>query len=197
MNPSIFPPLTSTRRAALVVRTAAVDVGRVVVGLLASAGRDRHAHRRHAVLHGDAVGARVGAEVAVEGAVLLLDDDDVLDLVDAGRDRRSDPSARRSPFRREAAGWEGELLQALSASARTATLPETIAPAPPVADGICSSCHECLPFDEAERWSAPARRCHPRRAVGGVEVAVVAAVVDPAVCERRGQNAPDGDEGLA
>ena len=37
---------------------------------------------RHPVLHGDPVGARIGAEVGVERAVLLHDDHDVADLVD-------------------------------------------------------------------------------------------------------------------
>ena len=45
-----------------------------------------HADGGHAVLHRDPVGAGVGPEVGVEGPVLLLDHDDVLDLVDARRD---------------------------------------------------------------------------------------------------------------
>src|SRR6185437_2619882 len=68
-----------------VVGPAAVHVGCVVVGLLASTARHGRADRRHAVVHGDAVGTGIGPEVAVEGPVLLLDDDDVLDLVDPRR----------------------------------------------------------------------------------------------------------------
>ena len=82
MNPSIFPPLTSTFGVVLPVRSAAVDVGGVVVRRLAAARRHGYAHRWHAIRHRNAVGARVGAEVAVERPVLLFDDDDVLDLVD-------------------------------------------------------------------------------------------------------------------
>ena len=84
MNPSIFPPSTSASRWPR-RGPAAVDVGRVVVRRLAPPVGIGHADRRHAVLHRDAVGARIGPEVTVEGAVLLFDDDDVLDLVDAGR----------------------------------------------------------------------------------------------------------------
>ena len=40
------------------------------------------AHGGDPVLHRDPVGSRVGAEVMVEGAVLLHDHDDVLDLAD-------------------------------------------------------------------------------------------------------------------
>jgi hypothetical protein len=67
----------------------AVEVGAVVVrldapprlGVGVADGGD-------AVRHGDAVGAGIGAEVAVERAILLHDNDDVLDLVDAARDER-------------------------------------------------------------------------------------------------------------
>ena len=63
-----------------VVRTTAVDVVGVVVRRLAAATRDGHTHAGR-----DATGAWIRAEVTVEGPVFLLDDDDVLDLVDAGR----------------------------------------------------------------------------------------------------------------
>src|SRR5205807_4828781 len=69
----------------LAVRAAPVDVGGVVVGAAAPAGRVRYADRGHPMAHRDAVRPGVGAEVAIEGPVLLHDDDDVLDLVDAGR----------------------------------------------------------------------------------------------------------------
>jgi len=38
------------------------------------------AYRRYAILHWDAVRARVGAEVMIEGAIFLHDDHDVFDL---------------------------------------------------------------------------------------------------------------------
>src|SRR5579884_3863706 len=65
------------------VRPAGVVVVSVVIGTLALARpRVWNADGGDAVLHGDAVGTGEGAEVAVEGSVLLHDDDDVLDLVD-------------------------------------------------------------------------------------------------------------------
>ena len=82
-----LPPVDVCRGVRCRVGSAAVHVG--VVGV----GRDAlprlgvvHADRGHAVLHRDPVGAGVGPEVGVEGPVLLLDHDDVLDLVDARRD---------------------------------------------------------------------------------------------------------------
>jgi len=66
------------------VRAAAIAIVAVVVGfdaLLILGGGIADDGR--AVRHGDAVGAGVGPEVAVERAVLLHDHDDVLDLVDA------------------------------------------------------------------------------------------------------------------
>ena len=63
MKPSIFPPSTSALRVRLTMRSAAVDIGRVVIGRLAPARRNGYTHGRDAVLHGDAVGARIGAEV--------------------------------------------------------------------------------------------------------------------------------------
>jgi hypothetical protein len=56
----------------------------VVVGLLATSGRYGHAHGRLTSAHGKAISTRTRAEVAVEGSVLLLNDNDVLDLVDPG-----------------------------------------------------------------------------------------------------------------
>ena len=70
----------------VLVRPAPVVVRSVVVRLDARVEvRIRKAHSRDAVSHRDPVRARVGAEVGVEGAVLLHDHDDVPDLVDAGR----------------------------------------------------------------------------------------------------------------
>ena len=80
------PAVDVEPRVALAVWSAAVYVCGVVVGLLAASGRDSNANGRYAILHGDAVRTGVGPEVTVEGPVLLLDDDDVLDLVDSGRD---------------------------------------------------------------------------------------------------------------
>ena len=43
--------------------------------------RVRRAHRRDSVFHWDADRARVGAKIFIEGAVLLHDDDDMLDIL--------------------------------------------------------------------------------------------------------------------
>src|SRR5436190_22383834 len=84
-NPFILPPLMSSVMAPA-VRTSDVAIVEVVERADA---RVRHgvgdAHREPSVPPGDAVGARVGPEVVVEGPVLLNDEDRVLDLVDAGR----------------------------------------------------------------------------------------------------------------
>ena len=54
-----------------------------MVGLHAAAlARIGEADAELAVLAGEAIGARKDAEVLVEGAVLLHDHDDVLDLLD-------------------------------------------------------------------------------------------------------------------
>ena len=77
------------------VRAAVVDVGRIVErGHAAAVNRIRHAHSGR-----NPVSARVRAEVAVERAVLLHDDHDVLDLVDAGE--RGDLDPQRGRGRRE------------------------------------------------------------------------------------------------
>src|SRR5437764_11809240 len=66
------------------VRAPAVSIGAIVVGALATAAirmgqtRDRLSGRATS----DAIDTGVGAEVGVEGPVLLHDDDDVADLVD-------------------------------------------------------------------------------------------------------------------
>ena len=72
-------------RIGLGMRAAAIDVGGVVVRPGASAAGVRHTDGWHTRVHGEAVGPRKGTEVAVEGPVLLHDDDHVLDLVDARR----------------------------------------------------------------------------------------------------------------
>ena len=62
---------------------APVDQAGVVVGLAAAVRAGlRHAHGELAVLGGDPVGPREGAEERVERPVLLHDDHDMLDLVD-------------------------------------------------------------------------------------------------------------------
>jgi len=144
MNPSIFPPCDVDARTTFVVRPASVDVGRVVVWRLAPACRHGHAHRRHAIRARNAVGTRIGAEVAVERAVLLLDDDDVLDLVDAGR-TRSDPSTTAHPFgeaaaaRRAAAGAERQRQHGDAARSDDVSGATSWRSHP--------SFHGCLPFD--------------------------------------------------
>ena len=74
-------------RVRLVMWSAAIDRARVVVGPHAGSTIGvRDTDLGLAVrLHGDAVGPGVGPEVVVEGAVLLHDDDDVLDLPEPGR----------------------------------------------------------------------------------------------------------------
>ncbi len=70
------------RGVTLAVRPAPVEIGGVVVRRDAlPRGGIVHAHRGHAILHGDAICTRKGAEVAVEGAVLLHDHNDMLDLM--------------------------------------------------------------------------------------------------------------------
>jgi hypothetical protein len=68
------------------VGPALVNVGAVVEGLHAGLClRVGSAHRGRAVgSHRDAIRAREGAEIVVEGTVLLHDDDHVLDLLDTG-----------------------------------------------------------------------------------------------------------------
>ena len=81
---SVHPPTVNVgARAGHPVRSAVVDVAVVVVRLDASTARVGEADPRLAVLHRNAVGAGKSAEVAVEGAVFLHHDDDVLDLVQA------------------------------------------------------------------------------------------------------------------
>ena len=101
-------------RVVLAVRPAAVAVRPVVVGPGAAAARVGHAHRGLPVLHGDAVRAGIRAEVGVERAVLLHDDDHVLDLVDprgnhimAGRAARDLLDRRRLVLLGCAAGRAG------------------------------------------------------------------------------------------
>src|SRR5581483_6401194 len=69
--------------ARFAVRAAVIQVAAVVEWRHALAGgRIRHAHRGDAICHRDTICSREGTEVAIEGAVLLHDHDDVLDLVD-------------------------------------------------------------------------------------------------------------------
>src|SRR5579885_629223 len=73
------------RGVGLPVWTAAIHVIGVVIGLVTGAGFGiRHADGGDAILHGNAVGAGIGAKIRVEGTVLLHDDNDMLDLI--GRD---------------------------------------------------------------------------------------------------------------
>ena len=106
------------------VRSSAVHVGMVDVRRYAGAtGRVGHARRRCAVLHRDAVGAGERPEVGVEGPVLLLDDDHVLDLVDAGRDEVGTLRASGHPLGLAVAGAGDPLVQDAAARATTAMTP--------------------------------------------------------------------------
>jgi hypothetical protein len=70
------------------MRSARVLVARIVVRTDARLSFDVwNANDRNAIVHRDAVGAAIRPEVTIERAVLLHDDNDVLDLVDtvAGR----------------------------------------------------------------------------------------------------------------
>ena len=81
------------------VRATAVDDLRVVVRRDACVQLGiGHAGDRHPFLCWDPFGARIRAEVLIEGAVLLHDHHDVLDLVDALRDRGR-PQLRVPPDR--------------------------------------------------------------------------------------------------
>ena len=94
------------RRVRIVVRSTTVDVGVIDVGRHARAVRRiGHAHGRLAVLHRDPVGARKRTEVGVERPVLLHDHDDVLDLVDAGRDDVAAGGSAAHPFHLRS--WRG------------------------------------------------------------------------------------------
>ena len=76
-------------RGRLLVRTAVVPESAVVIRPGAGAGHGiRDARREVPVLRGVAVRTGEGAEVVIEGAVLLHDDDHVLDRVQATRGRR-------------------------------------------------------------------------------------------------------------
>jgi hypothetical protein len=63
------------------MRPAGIDVIGIVVRFNTLAGlRVGSANGRHTIMHGDAVRSGVSAKILVERAVLLHDDDDVLDL---------------------------------------------------------------------------------------------------------------------
>src|SRR5437667_4547071 len=79
-----FALVDITRGIRCMVRAAVVEVVTVVERPDAVPGFGvGHADRGHPVLHGDAVGAGIGAKVTVERAILLHNKDDVLDLVNA------------------------------------------------------------------------------------------------------------------
>ena len=66
------------------MRAPGVDILRVVVRLDTFMGLGVvDAHGGHPVYHGDAICAGVGAEVLIERAVLLHDDDNMLDAFGA------------------------------------------------------------------------------------------------------------------
>jgi hypothetical protein len=88
-----------------VVLAADVDERRVVVRVVAAVrGRVRDADADAAVPGREPDGAGVGAEVGVERAVLLHDHDNMLDLVDRGRDRGAPEVAVSGGRRLTAAG---------------------------------------------------------------------------------------------
>jgi hypothetical protein len=71
------------------MRAAAVHILGVVVGTDAwSAVACRDAGFRFAPLHRNAIRAGISAKIVIEGAVLLHDDDDVLDLRHIARGHR-------------------------------------------------------------------------------------------------------------
>jgi hypothetical protein len=90
-------PVDIGDRIGLSVRTPGVEIARVVEGLLATACRGiRRADRELAARSPrQAVRTGVGAEVLIEGAVLLHDQDHVLDLVDPRKVLR--PRGARRP----------------------------------------------------------------------------------------------------
>ena len=90
-------------RGLLTVRSSVVEIVGVVKRPYAfAAARIGHAHARHAAARRDAVRSRIRAEVRIEGAVFLHDDDDVLDLVDGvGARRRRRRRWRRSRCKRK------------------------------------------------------------------------------------------------
>ena len=107
MKPFILPAFDVVDRRDVVVRPAVLVDRPCDVRRHAGAALElvRHADRERAVgVRRDAVGARVGAEVLIEAAVLLDDEDQVLQLVDArgpgGRARRRRRSRRRRRARR-------------------------------------------------------------------------------------------------
>src|SRR5258707_6661501 len=98
------------------MRATAIDIGLVMVGPDTPAGRIRHAYRRLLAVHGNAVGARKGAEVAVERPVFLHDDDDVADLMDSRERVNRRAPTWRSPIVRASGrlGRRGALVGAAS-----------------------------------------------------------------------------------
>ena len=83
VHPAAVDVLLAGERAVRAARV--VGAVRVEERLHALADAVRHTDGRHAVLHRDPVGVRIGAEEGVEGAVLLHDHDHVLNQVNTVR----------------------------------------------------------------------------------------------------------------
>src|SRR5690242_19907494 len=65
------------------MRPATIEVVRIVIWLdTLLRCRVIHANRWNAILHWNTIGSRVGAKVTIEGAVLLHDDNHMLDFAD-------------------------------------------------------------------------------------------------------------------
>jgi hypothetical protein len=64
------------------MRTSTIKVAWIVIGRNTLPGSwIIHTHRRHAIIHGNAVSSRIGTEIAIERPVLLHNHDDMFDLV--------------------------------------------------------------------------------------------------------------------
>jgi hypothetical protein len=90
------------KRGLRVMRPPAIAVVRIVERAHAAAlTRIGNADARNAVRHRNAVGAGEGAEVRIEGPVLLHDDDDVADFMDRVATLRANGKHRRRGQREE------------------------------------------------------------------------------------------------
>ena len=88
------------------MRPAGVDITGVVEGFDALAGEGiGSANGWHAVEYGDAVRAGVGAKVMVERAVLLHDDDNVLELQPGEGERGGDCGGGERGRENGGSGW--------------------------------------------------------------------------------------------